>query len=227
MLVISLQAILEEALAVGRFNTGNVRHLPDLLRPENMRQLREHSAVFCFLAFHPTGDAAVADYVRSGTMADDSGPDVLVLFTLDRPAPIAVPLGSDAFGQWAELDRGANPANHMIRTLFAGSRVPPLPGLAVFLDLSEDTEGFYLPLGHLASEHEVRTFLREAFADIDHLATTGKPGRLLDDLGVVWTRRGLAYERTGRRPVREWLIEGFRTAREHYGDIVGTIGLMG
>ncbi|WP_345408012.1 hypothetical protein [Nonomuraea salmonea] len=48
MLVISLQAILEEALAVGRFNTGNVRHLPDLLRPENMRQLREHSAVFCF-----------------------------------------------------------------------------------------------------------------------------------------------------------------------------------
>ncbi|MBB6349836.1 hypothetical protein ACWGH8_24520 [Nonomuraea muscovyensis] len=227
MLVISLQAILEEATAEARFNVGQVKDLSHLLRPDNLRKLREYSSVCCFLAFHPAGDPPIVEYVRSGTMADDSGPNVLVLFVLDRPAPIAVPVGTGAFGHWAEIGVGVDPAHRMVRTLFSGSRVPPLPGLVVFRDLAEDTDGVYLPLGHLESEREVRLHLREVFAEMDHLAATGRPAKLLDDLGVQWTRRGLAYERTDRRPMREWLIEGFRTARENYGDLVGTIGLFG
>lgn len=227
MLVISLQAILEEATAAYRFDVGQIKDLSALLRPEALRRFREHSPVCCFLAFHPAGDPPIVDYVRSGTMADDSGPDVLVLFVLDRPAPIAVPVGTTAFGHGAEIGVGVDPAHRMVRTLFGGSRVPPLPGLVVFRDVAEDTDGVYLPLGHLESEREVRLHLREVFAEMGHLAATGKPGRFLDDLGVQWTRRGLAYERTDRRPMREWLIEGFRTARENYGDIVGTIGLFG
>jgi hypothetical protein len=38
----------------------------------------------------------VTDYVRAGTLADDSGPHVLVLFTLDEPAPVVVPVGADS-----------------------------------------------------------------------------------------------------------------------------------
>lgn len=227
MLVISLQAILEEATAEHRFDVGQIKDLSALLRPESLRRLRDHSPVCCFLAFHPTGDPPIVDYVRSGTMADDSGPDILVLFVLDRPAPIALPVGTAAFGHEVEIGVGVDPAYRMVRTLFDGSRVPPLPGLVVFRDIAEDTDGVYLPLGHLESEREVRLHLREVFAEMGHLAATGKPERFLDDLGVQWTRRGLAYERTDRRPMREWLIEGFRTARENYGDIVGAIGLFG
>ncbi len=224
-MVVSFQSVAEEAVSRARYDCGNVRDLAALFTPDKLAVLREQVGVCCFLAFHARGDREIAGYVRSGTIADDSGPDILVLFALDEPAPIAVPLGGGSFERWGEAQRSVHPAYRLVRMLFDGA-APPLPGLVVFGDIAADTDAVYLPLGHLADEQEVRTHLRQVFADIAHAHAAARSGRFLDDLGVAWTRRGLAYERTDRRPMREWLIEGFRVVRENYGDIVTTLGLL-
>lgn len=224
MLVISLRAILEEVASTGKHYGGDIQGLHNLLEPGKLAKLKESASACCFLAFHPTGDAAVTDYVCGDTLPDDSGPDLLVLFTLAQPAPIAVPVRHGSFDQWAELKFGVHPAYQLVRLLFEGKRPPVLPGLVVFQDLGTDTDGLYLPLSRL--DKEVRARLRDVFADISYEARKDKPAKFLDNLGVCLSRRGLAYERTNRRPIREWLLAAFRLTGDHYGDIVGTIGLF-
>ncbi|MGV9247660.1 hypothetical protein [Streptomyces sp. NPDC003710] len=221
-----MAALLEEAAADVRNQTGNIRALDELLQPENLLRLREFGRAYCFLAFHGR-DTEVADYVRAGTLADDSGPEVLVLFALDEPAPVAEPLGAGSLRSWVDLDVGVHPAYRMVRALFDGRPTPPLPGLVVLDDLAEECEALYLPLGDLESERAVRQRLRRVLALIDHVSGTAKPGKYLDDLGLELYRQGVEHIRTDRISAREWLLRAFDTTRANLGDIVTTIGLTG
>jgi hypothetical protein len=226
MLVLSFAAMAEEAAAISKNLSGNIRRLEDLAQPEVMAKMRDFARVYCFLAFHGVGDDAVAEYVRSGTLADDSGPDVLVLFVLDEPAPVALPLGADSLRQWGNLERGVHPAYEMVRTLFDGRPAPPLPGLLVLEDLAVDGEAVYVPLTGLTTAQEVRDRLRLVFSLLDHAAAKTKVGRLLDDVSVALRARRINSVRTDRRSFREWLLQGVQLAREHLGDIVAVIGLL-
>jgi hypothetical protein len=226
VLVISLAALLEEAGATTKNLTGNVRSLPNVFEPGNVAQLEHSAKAFCFLAFHAKGDPAVTGYVREGTMADDSGPDVMVLFTLDEPAPIAVPVGGQSFRAWAEVGMGAHPAYQMVRRFFEGRPTPPLPGLLVLESLTADAPALYVPLSHAGTAVEVRRCLRQVFSTMESLARNPGSRLSLNRLGAELHRYGLAYERTESRSVREWLLEAIDIARQHYGDIVATIGLL-
>ncbi|MBF6180815.1 hypothetical protein [Nocardia otitidiscaviarum] len=227
MLVISVQAILEEATSDARFDGGNVRQLSSLLEAENLARLRRDYSTVCFLAFDPVADRPVADYVQGCTLADDSGPDILVMFTWHQPAPIVVPVSGSVTGGWGEIQRGVNPSYELLRTLFVGGRrVPRPPGLVVFGDFAESTDGVFLPLPQ-ENPDAVRSHLRTVFADIEEMAQHTKPRKFLDALGVHWTQAGLEYERTNARPIREWLLKGFQAARRNGGDIVGVVGGLG
>lgn len=226
MLVISVQTILEEATSPFRFDGGNVRQLSSLLEAENLARLQQTYSTVCFLAFDAVADRPVADYVQGSTLADDSGPNILVMFTWHTPAPIVVPVSGTDTARWGEIHRGVNPSYVLLRTLFDGRRVPRPPGLVVFGDFTESTDGVYLPL-HQDNPDEVRKYLRSVFADIEEMAQQTKPRKFLDALGVHWTRAGLEYDRTSARPIREWLLKGFQVARRNGGDIVGVIGGLG
>src|SRR5262249_31337294 len=147
--------------------TGNIRDLDGLFEPANLSCPKEFADMLCFLAFHPTGDGAVADYVRSGTLPDDSGPRTLVMFTLDEPAPVVVRVGPDSMRACAEVAIGAHPVYQTMRALYVDQPVPPLPGLVLFDDLAHGWRAIYLPLAHLATEHDVRTYLRRVFSLAD------------------------------------------------------------
>lgn len=227
VLVLSVVNVLEEA-ASGELEgaTGNIRNLDNLFDPENLARLKDFADVYCFLAFHPVGDGAVADYVRSGTLPDDSGPRTLVMFTLDEPAPIAVQVGPDSMRAWAEVAIGAHPVYQTMRVLYVDQLVPPLPGLVLFDDLAHGWRTIYLPLAHLATEHEVRVYLRRVFSLADHIHAKAEPGRFLDDLGYALRKDGVVFHRTGRTPIREWLLRAIQFTRRHSGDIVSVIGLL-
>ncbi|MCP3798224.1 hypothetical protein NLX83_03035 [Allokutzneria sp. A3M-2-11 16] len=224
MLVISFAALLEEAGRNGVYNRGgNITRLDLLFTKENLAHVREHAKAFCFLAFDGAKDAAVADYVSGdSSLPDDSGPDVMVLFTLNQFAPLAIPVPKAG----TEITVGTHPVHAMVRMLFEGKRRPALPGLVVFDDLAEAAEAVYLPLDHLDTEDEVRRHLRRVFSDIEFVANGAKPKKFLDDLCVQLHREGLVYERTGRRSIREWMLKSVELAKEHKGDIVSATGLF-
>ncbi|TDQ00565.1 hypothetical protein [Labedaea rhizosphaerae] len=228
MLVLSVVNMLEEAASSDNveYLGGNISDLDNLFDPANLACLNEFADALCFLAFHPTADRALADYVRSGTLPDDSGPRTLVMFTLDQPVPGAVRVGSDSMRVWAEITAGVHPAYEAVRALYAGQPAPPLPGLVLFDDLAHGERTIYLPLASLTSEQDVRAHLRQVFSLVDHVVAGAKPGRFLDDLGYALRKHGLAFHRTGRTPVREWLLRVVQLARKHRGDVVSVIGLL-
>jgi hypothetical protein len=227
VLVLSVVNMVEEAASDDLDHLGgNISNLDDLFEPANLACLNEFADALCFLAFHPTADSALADYVRSGTLPDDSGPRTLVMFTLDEPAPGAVQVGPDSMRGWVEVTAGTHPAYEAVRALYAGQPVPPLPGLVLFDDLAHGERTIYLPLALLATEQDVRTHLRQVFSLIDHVVAEAKPGRFLDDLGYALRKHGLVFHRTGRTPMREWLLRVIQLARKHRGDVVSVIGLL-
>lgn len=223
----SFATVLEEAATRGTyFFGGNITDLDRLFDPKNFPETRHIAKAFCFLAFHGARDTAIADYVRDSkeepsTLSDDSR-GLMVLFTLAKPAP--VPMSVDG----VEFSFGTHQAYEMVDDLFrnTGKPVPALPGLVVFDDLAAGSEAIYVPLGHLNSENDVRKFLRELFPRVSHAADKAKPDKFLDDLGVLLQKAGFKYERTSRRSVREWLLQGFRLVRRNSGDIVSVIGLF-
>ncbi|MEU4620232.1 hypothetical protein AB0G04_09670 [Actinoplanes sp. NPDC023801] len=224
MHVLSFALVLEEVGAVGKGSGGNIRDLDSLFDDERLERLREHARAFCFLAFHGTADTAIADYVRGGTLGDDTPADLMVLFVLDQPAPVATPVGDDSLREWVTIDRGGHPAYRMVRELFDDP--PALPGLVVFEELTLGSEVAYLPLGHLRTRQDALQELRDLFALIGEVSAAAKPGKFLDDLGVALHQRGSDYTRTGRRPLREWLRRGFTLARENSGEIVTMVNFF-
>jgi hypothetical protein len=214
---------LEQAAAGERkHGSGNLRRLDDLLDPDNLAALGL-AQVFCFLAFHGRADQPIADYVRAGTLPDDSGPDVLVLFTLDCPAPTPVSVGS---GGWLDLETGAHPAYQLVRGLFDGRKVPPLPGLVFFGDLLTEQKAVYVPLDGLADEAAVRARLRMLFL-LAGAASQGDEKKTLDRLCVALSRQRLPFHKTMRTSMREWLVRGFYLVQRHAGDLVRAVNLFG
>jgi hypothetical protein len=224
MLALSVVSLLEEALAVGKNQAGNVKRLEELFEPANFAKLTDVADLVAFLAFHPAADTAVTDYVRKGTLADDSGPRLLVLFTLDTQISVPVAVDGQSFGSWLEIQPATHPAYQMVRFLFNGRPEPPLPGLAFFQGLASESEAVYVPLHAAAEERDVRILLRTVFSIAGHAAANSDR---LDDLCVGLRRQRIDYLRTGRTSVREWLLRGYRLTQEHRGEIVSAIGLFG
>ncbi|MFJ1707463.1 hypothetical protein [Kitasatospora sp. NPDC088346] len=227
MLTLSLATILEEALSEHKNLTGNISDIEELLKPENLARVQELAKVFAFLAFHPAADAGVCDYVRSGTLADDSGPDVLALFNLEAPAPTPTPVGDQAFAAWLQVDSGTHPSYRMVHDLFAEASVPPLPGLLFFYaDWASKTGAVYVPLGGAEAEADVRTLARQVFAMAAKVADPADSRKALDRLCVALSKERIDYRKTRRASMKEWLITSFRFVTEHGGDIVSAVGLI-
>ncbi|MFF7701396.1 hypothetical protein [Streptomyces lydicus] len=227
MLTLSLATMLEEAVAEHKNLAGNIIDIEELLKPENLARMQELAKVFAFLAFHPAADAAMTDYVRSGTLADDSGPDVLALFTLDTPAPTPVPVGDQTFASWLHVEAGAHPAYRMVRELFSETSVPPLPGVLLFYaDWASETGAVYVPIDDAATQHEVRTLARRVFAVAAETADPADVPKAQDRLCVALRKEHVDYRKTRRTSLREWLIMSYQVAAEHSGDIVSAVGLI-
>jgi hypothetical protein len=224
MLAVSFATVLEEASSKNKHLGGNVKDLDELLEPDNLTALSGLAKAFCFLAYHSHADTAIAEYVRAGTLPDDSGPDVLVLFALDSPAPTPVTVGS---GTWLEVEAGVHPAYQMVRILFDSTPVPPLPGLVFFQGLLAEGQAVYIPLDDLPDEQTVRARLRRVFAMAAHAASKYEDKHILDNLCVALRNNRIKYRKTMRTSMREWLIRAFQLVHDHSGDIVRAINFFG
>lgn len=225
VLALSLVTQLEEAAAMGKGLSGNIRSFDALLRPENLAALeRAHSGRFAFLAFHPAADAAVAAYVRTGTLSDDSG-DVFTLFTLDAEARWPVKIDQASFGAWLDVEPSTHPAYHLVRMLFAPKPAPPLPGVAFFGSLSGEDEPVFASLQSLADETAVRERLRTLFS-VAQGALSKRDRPSADALAVALEQRQLPFERGGRTSMHQWLIRALRYLDENKSDLVSAVGLF-
>jgi hypothetical protein len=230
MLVLSLTTLIGEASLNGDAKrlSGNVADLDTLLQEDSLRALEaHHHGVFAFLAYHPGIDVAVSGYVTEGTLAADSGPGVLVLFTAAyADAPVLV--SNASLAGLLTIERAELPAQQMTRLLFSERQVPVLPGLLVFDHFTGETEALYFPLDEAADPADVRTRLRGLFSLIEHSkrSVAGSRRPFADVLAVAAQREELAFVRSGRTSMRQWLVQAYQLTKRHAADIVGALGLV-
>jgi hypothetical protein len=226
MLAISLKTILEQIAAERhgeKRSSGNIADFGELMQPENLERLDAAFDAFAFLAFHPGGDAAVRSYVEAGTLGSDSGKRLLALFSLGEEATWPTVVSRASFGDWIDVETTMHPAYEMVTWLFEPEPSPPLPGVALFRSMAGEDEVVYVGLGDAHDTGLVRERLRTVFA-LAHAAVTA--GTFADHLGAALQRDRIAYEKTGRKSVREVLIRSSQVARDHASDIVAVAGLL-
>jgi hypothetical protein len=229
MLTISLSSVIEQAaFGVPDLHrlSGNVADIDALLEPARLAALEKaHHGVFAFFAFDPAGDQAVRAYLESGTLAADSGPHVLALFTSARSSSAPVPMSS-ALLDIVQVESAESPSRRMLAELFDGKQVPPLPGLAVWRDLTQKSEVLYFDLT-AQTEDEVRHTVRSvlALAETAYRLGSGKHP-FSDELAVAAQKDHFAFRRTGRVSMRQWLIQAFQWTQRNGGDIVAALALV-
>ena len=231
LLVVQFTSILEEALLgdehVHRL-TGNVTDMDAFLSDKAMHALeREHGGYFAFLAFHPSVDEAVHDYVREQSLPADSGGSALVLFTT-QTAGVSMSMFADQALKMVEVGSHDDmPAQAALRHLFGAAATPAMPGLAVFSAFSAEVDVLYYPLTGLNTAADVRTLARAVF-EVANKAWQECEGRrevFADRLALASTRRGMRFSHTGRRSMKEWLVLTLRWLGVHRGDLVAVAGL--
>jgi hypothetical protein len=227
MQTISFTALLEESVANPSFRraSGNVMSFDRLLNAENLAALeRAHPGVFAFLAFHPGVDAAVADYVREGTLGSDSGPRILVLFTIDADMRMA---DRQLTVDDVEIDAGVHPAYQMVRILFAPKPPPALPGIIFINQFTEGGSAVYSELNNLPDASAVRERLRTLFAMAEKsLGSTGNRGKFTGVFASSLQAAQLPYSTSSRTSLREWLIRSFQFVVKYRSDLVAVLSAL-
>lgn len=231
-MVISLRTLLEYAIDADSGQqraSGNVRSFDALFEPSAVASMdREHAGVYAFLLFHPVADAAVAEYVATGALSSDSGPRILTFFTLDVEARAPLVLPATAGSDLARFDFEDHPAYAILGKLFAPKPRPAVPGILFMGGLDIDEECVYVPLTDAADLAAARTRVAAVLAVANRvIGAAVERDKFANKLAIRLRAAAIAYERSGRTSVREFLIGAFRLVVRHRGDIVTGVKMMG
>ena len=188
-----------------------------------MAKLKDVAKMFAFLAFNPKTDSPVREYIISGGLFADSGPNILVFFVLDEDAAGPVPVSSEAFGSWLSVQGSDIPAYRLLRFVFEPDPVPPIPGLVFFSELGQHDEAVYVPLADAADAASVQRTLRVIFSLADHAARIQLPQDRLGGLRVALRRERIKYTTTRRMSLAEWLVRSYQFVSDHAWDIATLI----
>lgn len=206
--------------------SGHVQAFDRLFEPDALARLDfEHQGIYALLLFHPTVDTAIAEYVStSGVLASDSGPRIMVFFTLGIPARAPVRLPAWSMDPWLKLDRDLHPSYAILRSLFAPKPPPAIPGILFLSSLDMDEESVYVPLAGIQDGSEARHRIAAALSIADRaMGEEPRRQRFMDDLSVALLRARVSYTRSARASTREFIIRAFRLVARHKGDIVTAV----
>lgn len=229
MRALPFSKILEEAVYAEegvKKLSGSVRHLDDLLNPDNIRKLESlHRGPYGFLAFHPAVDRVVQEYLDAGTVGLDAGSNFLVLFFCKD-----IEVSSSRVLEWdagIEIRADSHPAYEFIRT-FEFDEPIQLPGLVIFDRLVERELAVYVTLSRLSTVEGVAELCRRVFAISNECFRTDidPDKKAFDMLCVKLKRANIEYVRLGAMSFREWLLGAFRLATKYSG-VIGTVVKMG
>jgi hypothetical protein len=182
-----------------------------------------HRGLFSFVAFHPGIDSSVAEYIEKGSIASDSGPNILVLFYSAKDIRFPRAIANKDLVVGVELDLNVHPAYEFAQWLLPGQSLPSFPGL-MFMDRVVDSiDAVYIPLAKHSTAQEVADFCRSVFVLANQVLKERELNESLDALSVALKRNGFEYTKTSDTTVREWLITLYQFSKKHGATIASVI----
>jgi hypothetical protein len=230
MLTVSLVSLIQQATLGSEIKhaSGQILDATQLFDQNSLTALENsHDGAFGFLAFDPAADHVVVQYLRSNTLATDSGSRLLVLYVTtsspSRPTP-----EEQVFSDWIEIDRTELPAQRLVALMFKDRAVPSLPGLVLFDKWVTPSEAVYFSLDGHDNVNDLRTTLRRVFRIAEQaVRLAGDPSRSFsDELAIMAQKEKIRFERSGHISLRQWLIQSYQFLSKHSGEIIAAIGLI-
>lgn len=225
---IAISKLVEEARYLENENIKNLSGSitdPDTFA-KNLPALETlHTGLFSFLAFHPGLDRAVGEYIEKGSVASDSGPNILVLFLSTVEMRFPRNIASEHLNLGVTLDMKVHPAYEFASWLFPNGVMPKLPGLVFFDHVCRVVQAVYVPIPRSGTVDEVAGFCRPLFVLADNVVKERNQGEeiSMDLLCRKLTASGFEYSRNGPKSVGEWLIALVEFAKKHGGTIASVI----
>lgn len=231
MFGISLTKILQEASITTpsgkqRYFSGGIESLQTLLRPENQAALqRLHDGLYCFLVFHPNADHFISEYVENGSLASDSGKEIMVLFIAAREMRTPQRIQINDLG--IQLDNEIHPAYDAVSLLFPGKKVQ-LPGIVFFDNFIKPKESVYIPIEKTESLEVTTSIFRKVFviAQKSYQFSKSEGIDFENHFAIQLGKNHVDYKRTGRTSLGEWLIKAYNIICENKSDIIAGLGLL-
>ena len=227
--VLSLHSVLDTVISdeAGAKNlSGPVTSFEEAFSDRGLGSLeRAYDGMFGYLAFFPGADSAVTKYVKAGTLASDSGPHCLVMFSLDQTArwPSAVSVG--AFESWLQLDHSEHPSYTFARAVFGVENLAPIPSLILFSSWTKPEHAVAVMLDELRDDGEVRTRLRQVFGIVEGSRDDGDRTKWTGDIAARLAKARIPYRSSSGPSVRERLWKAGYFATDNLDKIVAVVGL--
>lgn len=225
---LSLSKLIDEAAYLQDEHTKNLSgSITDIENLERNAAALEslHRGLFAFIAFHPRADAAVVEYVEKGSIASDSGSNILVLFFSTTEMRFPRNITPNDLNIGVTLDTDVHPAYQFAERLFPTGVKPKLPGLVFFDHVFNVVDAVYVPILKQSTAIEVGAFCRSVFVLADAVVKSNKllERASFDELSTVFKAKGIEYSRTGQASLGEWLITAYDFAKKYGGTIVSVI----
>lgn len=227
MEILSVSSLIEEA-AFGnttfRRDSGNIASLEEMLKAENVLKFENEYNAFAFLSFHPNGDKNVIEYLSSQTIADDSGPDILVLFIFPSKTTSLKYITKSDFEN-IQIRKSNLDSSTLLNEIFEGKKTPILPGITFFKNFNAINEAVYFSLEGLSS-NEIRQKLRKIFSIVNNLISNKTDKNFSAALASKSQLKKLDPILSNKTSMRLWLIKAFQYVGKHFSDIVAILNLL-
>jgi hypothetical protein len=223
---LSFSKILQESVSIAgeKRLSGGIRSLNDLLNSPSFGKLQSSYNLFCFLAFHPQIDTLVEEYLEKGSIASDSGKQILVLFIANSETrmPTIIKKADLDFG--IQIESSIHPAYEAVETLFPGKKMD-LPGLIFFDRFVDAKNSVYISFLGEDSVAKVASLCRSIFsiAQNSYNMSRNQEHDFFNDFCVQLAKKRISYDRTQETSFREWLVKIYNKAADHKSDILTVV----
>jgi hypothetical protein len=203
--------------------SGEIRSAEKLLSSEALAKLEErHNGVFAIVLFNEKLDVSILEYLRSESIADDTGPN---LFALYEGAPKSRSVRRDVKIDGLGAIHAASPIVTFAQNLFPAKQIV-LPGVVVIERLTGN-EAVFVPLNSGAPANgtdrirKLWSYINEAWK----VRSLDKP--FTRALGELLALKGISYFRSESISVREHLTILLRGLWDIRRDLLALIPVVG
>ncbi|TYB86054.1 hypothetical protein [Oceaniovalibus sp. ACAM 378] len=170
-----------------------------------------HHGIYAYVAFHPTTDDWIADFIVSSNIGSDAGKNILVLFlaTTSNSAKMNdLERAQLEFG--VDLVRDDHPAYEMAAQFFPSTETPMLPGLVFFESLVEPKFALYVPISKSDTDEltsKFRLILSLANSSLKNYSEED-PKLVFDRFAAKLISQGIDFKRADKSGVRGLALIG-------------------
>lgn len=205
--------------------TGLIKDVELLLNSNAIESLqKKHKGIFCYLALDTQIDSELYEYIKTGSLASESGDNLIILYSINTNINSIKVIENDKLQDFFDFDYKSNINIEIIQALYGDNLIPSLPGLLVFDNLPNSIKSIYIPFmdskfgNNLNCLREVIRILRKSCQN-DY-----NPNKsIIEEVSIQVAISNINYHKNSKYNFKEHIINIYRNLIKIKGDLISLI----